>query len=195
VTLLERPLSEDERLAEQIALHFLEGAPFPEGEAGFSRQGHAAPPPALLGRSWSLDEGERWLAHALGTRRIGLDKRGFFGRAGSAALLVTSKRLRLLVGDGGLEAPSNPVSGAVHPPDSRLTSVLVPYGALEEVGPGDLLFLRARGFEALTLRVPFPRSLAALITGLWGQSSRRALPSGHKGLAGGAAQNVLDAPD
>ncbi|HWG84944.1 MAG TPA: hypothetical protein VNT60_05630 [Deinococcales bacterium] len=195
MTLLERKLSDDERLAELIGLHFLSGAPFPEGVEGFSRVGHAGEPPVLLGLPWPLDPGERWLAHALGSRRMGLDRRGFFDRAGSAAVLVTDRGLRLMVGDGGLQVSRTRLAGAERAPESRLEVVTVPYGALEEVGPGDLLFLRARGLPPLVLRLPFPRSLAALITGMWGQSTRRALPSGDRGIGPGSSPLILDAPD
>ena len=165
---LARRESEDERLAREIAAYFVFGAPFPERH-GFALAGHPGLPPARLGRAWPDELAGCWIAFSWGSSREGLrrdaDGRLIFRRAASVALAVSQDALHLQLGAGG-----------------RLLSQSVPVMALDEIGPGDLLFLRARAGERLErgvgLRVDWPRGLGALLLGL------RASACGHLGLPG-----------
>lgn len=164
--------SRDEQLSEAITAYFAGQSPWPTElalEAHISIMGFQAAPPAPYGTPWSLEPDERWLAHGLGTYFFGLEARGEFKRAGATALLVTNRGLRLLLGNGGPEKPSGwllAARGGTHAPESRLEPYRFGFRELQDIGSGDLLLLRFWRLEALVLRVPWPRSTAALISGL-----------------------------
>jgi hypothetical protein len=164
-------VSKDEALADAITAHFV-GAPWPSelaNEAHIARFGHDAPPPTPYGAPWPLESGEKWLAHGLGTFFFGLEARGHFKRAGAAAILVTTRGLRLVLGSGGPEKPSGwslASRGDRNAPKARLEPFTFRFIELTEIGAGDLMFLHFWRLEPLVLRVPWPRSLAALISGL-----------------------------
>ncbi len=163
--------SKDEVLAEAITAHFA-GADWPEEralEAHISQLGHDAGAPTPYGAPWALDNGERWLAHGLGTFFFGLEARGEFKRAGAAAILVTTHGLRLVLGAGGPQKPSGwalAARGKGRAPSGYLEPHHFRFVELTEIGAGDLMFLHFWRLEPLVLRVPWPRSLAALIAGL-----------------------------
>ena len=164
--------SRDEQLAEALTAYFAGQAPWPTEfalEAQISRDGFQAVPPAPYGTPWTLESGERWLAHGLGTYFFGLEARGEFKRAGATALLVTNRGLRLLLGNGGPEKPSGWLlasKGGSHAAESRLDAHQFGFRELQEIGTGDLMLLRFWRLEPLVLRLPWPRSMAALISGL-----------------------------
>lgn len=191
--------NEDERLADLVGRHFLQGEPFPEGRAGLRRFGHEAAPPAPLGRAWALEPGEAWLAHRLGTVRRDLGPAGDFATAGAAELLVTSAGVRLLLAGGGPGAPRLLAPrGGSHAPASRLDAFRVPFARLLEVGLGDLLFLRAPGPGSVALAVPYPRATGALIAGLRVLDGQRAIGAGdRRGLQrlGDGRDRPGDGPD
>jgi hypothetical protein len=177
MTLRRRPqhaqsTSRDEQLAEALTAYFVGQAPWPTEfapEAQISRDGFQAVPPTPYGMPWRLESGERWLAHGLGTYFFGLEARGEFKRAGAAALLVTNRGLRLLLGNGGPEKPSGWLlasKGGLHAAESRLDAHQFGFRELQEIGAGDLVLLRFWRLEPLVLRLPWPRSMAALISGL-----------------------------
>lgn len=163
--------SRDELLAEAIAAHF-QGAAWPEAlsnEAHIARFGHEASAPMPFGRPWALEADEGWLAHGLGTFFFGLESRGDFRRAGAAAILVTTHGLRLVLGAGGPEKPSGwslASRGRGRAPSAQLEAYHFRFNELTEIGAGDLMFLHFWRLEPLVLRVPWPRSMAALISGL-----------------------------
>lgn len=163
--------SRDEALAEAITAHF-GGADWPEDlarEAHIARFGHEARAPMPYGTPWGLTEGERWLAHGLGTFFFGLEARGEFKRAGAAAILVTTHGLRLVLGTGGPEKPTGwalAARGQERAPSGHLEPYHFRFVELTEIGAGDLIFLHFWRLEPLVLRAPWPRSLAALIAGL-----------------------------
>jgi hypothetical protein len=163
--------SRDEMLAEAITAHFL-GAAWPDDlahEAHIARFGHNAPPPTPYGAPWPLEPGEEWLAHGLGTFFFGLEARGEFKRAGAAAILVTTRGVRLVLGTGGPQKPSGWLlasKGDRSAPKARLEPYTFRFLELTEIGAGDLMFLHVWRLEPLVLRVPWPRSIAALISGL-----------------------------
>ncbi len=164
--------SRDEQLAEALTAYFAGRTPWPTEfalEAQISRDGFQAVPPAPYGTPWALESGERWLAHGLGTYFFGLEARGEFRRAGATALLVTNRGLRLLLGNGGPEKPSGWLlasKGTSHAAESRLDAHHFGFRELQEIGAGDLVLLRLWRLEPLVLRLPWPRSMAALICGL-----------------------------
>jgi hypothetical protein len=163
--------SKDETLAHAITAHFT-GAVWPSdlaNEAHIARFGHDGPPPTPYGAPWPLESGERWLAHGLGTFFFGLEARGEFKRAGAAAILVTTRGVRLVLGAGGPEKPSGWLlasKGDRNAPKARLEPYRFRFIELTEIGAGDLMFLHFWRLEPLVLRVPWPRSMAALISGL-----------------------------
>ncbi len=163
--------SKDETLADAITAYFT-GAPWPAelaNEAHISRFGHDVPPPTPYDTPWPLESGEQWLAHGLGTFFFGLEARGEFKRAGAAAILVTTRGVRLVLGSGGPEKPSGWLlasKGERSAPRGRLEPYTFRFNELTEIGAGDLMFLHFWRLEPLVLRVPWPRSMAALISGL-----------------------------
>ena len=161
--------SKDETLADHITAHFALGAPWPDNEAHIARYGHTAPAPTPYGQPWLLSDNEYWLAHGLGTYFYGLEARGEFSKAGAAAILVTTHGLRLLLGSGGPDKPRGWLLASrsdKHAPESRLEPYEFRYVELTEIGAGDLMLLHFWKLEPLILRVPWPRSTAALITGM-----------------------------
>jgi hypothetical protein len=161
--------SRDEILAEQITNHFLVGAPFPENDAHISRMGFVSRPPTPYQHPWSLEEGEVWLAHGLGTYFYQLQAQGDFKQAGAAAILVTDRAVRLLLGISSVEKPigiSHKSRGEKHAANSHFEAKTWRYLELTEIGAGDLLLLKHWKLEPVILRVPWARSLAAMISGL-----------------------------
>jgi hypothetical protein len=157
--------SADERLAAAITAHFLEGAAFPL-EHGFALA-HDAPPPTVYGRAWRLERGEDWCAHALGTVYHEVSEGGEFSTAGAAAVLVTRRYLRLMLGAGGPRRPQGYAARRGTPTDgTRLDGLVWRFVELGNIGAGDLLVLHHWKLGRLVLRVPWARSIAALIAGL-----------------------------
>ncbi len=159
----------DELLAQQITFHFLTGATFPENDAHISRIGFVSKPPTPYQHPWSLKDGEVWLAHGLGTYFYQLQSRGDFKQAGAAAILITNSSVRLLLGVSSVEKPTGiaPKSrGEKHTPNSHFEAKTWSHLEISEIGAGDLLLLRHWKLEPVILRVPWARSLAALISGL-----------------------------
>jgi hypothetical protein len=157
--------SEDERLADAITAHFLGGAPFPN-EHGFALS-HDAPPPTVYGRAWRLEPGEEWCAHVLGTVYYAVSETGEFHTAGAAAVLVTHRHLRLMLGAGGPGKPQGALARRGAPSEgTRLDHLVWRFNELSNLGAGDLLILHHWKLGRLVLRVPWARSIAALIAGL-----------------------------
>jgi hypothetical protein len=161
--------NQDESLAQQITTHFLTGAAFPENDAHISRSGFVSRPPTPYQQPWSLEDGEVWLAHGLGTYFFQLQARGDFKQAGAAAILITDRAVRLLLGVSSVEKPTaiSPKSrGEKHIPNSHFEARTWRFLELSEIGAGDLLLLKHWKLEPVILRVPWARSLAAMISGL-----------------------------
>ncbi len=161
--------NQDEILATQITNHFLTGAAFPENDAHISRIGFASRAPTPYQHSWSLEEGEVWLAHGLGTYFYQLQAKGDFKQAGAAAILITNRNVRLLLGISSVPKPTGiaPKSrGEKHAANSHFEVKTWRYLEISEIGAGDLLLLKHWKLEPIILRVPWARSLAAMISGL-----------------------------
>jgi hypothetical protein len=161
--------NQDELLADQITTHFLTGTAFPENGAHIARYGHTARPPTPYQYPWSLEEDEMWLAHGLGTYFYRLEARGDFKQAGAAAILVTDRAVRLLLGLSNLEKPTGIVHqsrGDKHTANSHFEAKQWRYLEISEIGAGDLLLLKHWKLEPVILRVPWARSLGAMISGL-----------------------------
>ena len=160
--------NQDEILAEQITNHFLTGASFPENDAHISRFGFISNPPTPYQHPWSLEDDEVWLAHGLGTYFYQLQARGDFKQAGAAAILITDHNVRLLLGVSSVEKPtgSHKSRGEKHAANSHFEAKTWRYLEITEIGAGDLLLLKHWKLEPVILRVPWARSLAAMISGL-----------------------------
>ena len=161
--------SRDEILAEQITNHFLTGSAFPENDAHISRTGFISNPPTPYQHPWLLEEDEVWLAHGLGTYFYQLQSRGDFKQAGAAAILITNRAVRLLLGISSVEKPTGiaPKSrGEKHGANSYFETKTWRFLEIAEIGAGDLLLLKHWKHEPVILRVPWARSLAATISGL-----------------------------
>lgn len=158
--------SADEQLAGEITAYFLGQAAFPKRH-GFALV-HDAPPPTVYGRAWRLEWGEDWCAHALGTVYYDVSPSGEFSTAGAAALLVTKRFVRLMLGAGGPKKPSGIIKatrGKISE-STHLEGLVWRFVELSDLGAGDLLILHHWQHKRLVLRVPWARSLAALIAGL-----------------------------
>jgi hypothetical protein len=161
--------NKDELLAEQITNHFLTGTPFPENDAHISRHGFTSIPPMPYQQPWMLEEDEVWLAHGLGTYFYQLQSRGDFKQAGAAAILITNRNVRLLLGVSSVEEPTgiaHKSRGEKHAANSHFEVKTWRYLEIAEIGAGDLLLLKHWKLEPVILRVPWARSLAAMISGL-----------------------------
>ena len=158
--------SADEQLADQITAHFLGQGAFPELH-GFALS-HDAPPPTVYGQAWRLEWSEDWCAHALGTVYYDVSASGEFSTAGAAALLVTPRFVRLMLGAGGPRKPSGIIKATRGKPSEAtyLEGLVWRFVELSDLGAGDLLILHHWQYKRLVLRVPWARSLAALIAGL-----------------------------
>ena len=158
--------SADEQLAGEITAYFLGQAPFPERH-GFALS-HDAPPPTVYAQAWRLEWQEDWCAHALGVVYYDVSPSGEFTTAGAAALLVTRRFVRLMLGAGGPKKPQgfvNATRGEVSEA-TYLEALRWRFGELSDLGAGDLLILHHWQYKRLVLRVPWARSMAALIAGL-----------------------------
>lgn len=156
-------------MAEQITDHFLTGTAFPINDAHISRVGFTSNPPTPYQQPWLLAEDEAWLAHGLGTYFYQLQARGDFKQAGAAAILITDRAVRLLLGISSVEKPIGiaPKSrGEKHAANSHFEAKTWRYLELTEIGAGDLLLLKHWKLEPVILRVPWARSLGAMISGL-----------------------------
>jgi hypothetical protein len=161
--------NQDEILATQITNHFFTGAAFPENDAHISRTGFVSRPPTPYQHSWSLEDDEVWLAHGLGTYFFQLQSRGDFKQAGAAAILITDRAVRLLLGVSSVEKPtgiSHKSRGEKHASNSHFEAKTWRYLEITEIGAGDLLLLKHWKLEPVVLRVPWARSLGAMISGL-----------------------------
>ncbi|MFN3265841.1 MAG: hypothetical protein ACK41E_03280 [Deinococcales bacterium] len=160
--------SADERLAEAITAYFLSAAPFPENNAELDILGHSALPPTVYGVAWSLEPSEVWFVHKLGTIYHGVNQKGEFASAGAAALLVTNLGVRLMLGAGsynlGYAVRGAPSQG------THLERQQLRYVELKSLGAGDLLILEHWKLGKLHLKIPWARSIAALIAGQKAQS-------------------------
>jgi hypothetical protein len=156
--------SADERLSEAITAYFLGAAAFPRNDAELEIVGHGAMPPTVYGLAWSLAPNELWFGHRLGTVYHGVNPKGEFSSAGAAALLVTSTGVRLMLGTGeynrAYAAQAKPSSG------THLERHLFRFVELTSLGAGDLLILEHWSMGKLHLKIPWARSVAALIAGL-----------------------------
>jgi hypothetical protein len=158
--------SQDEALAERITAFFVGAGSFPE-EQGFALS-HDSPPPTVYGKAWQLEWTEDWCVHALGTVYYDVSTTGDFSTAGAAAILVTRKFVRLMLGAGGPGKPQGFMlamrgdgSDSTH-----LDRLIWRFVELSDIGAGDLLVLHHWKLKRLVLRVPWARSIAALIAGL-----------------------------
>jgi hypothetical protein len=162
--------SKDERLSEAIAAYFFQAAPFPENEAELTITGHSAMPPTVYGLAWSLEPSELWFGHRLGTIYHGVNQNGEFASAGAAAILVTSHGVRLMLGAGeynkSYAARGKPGSG------THLERHFFRYVELTSLGVGDLLIVGHWSLGKLHLKIPWARSIAALIAGLKAQANQ-----------------------
>ncbi len=161
--------NQDELLAEQITNHFLTGTPFPENDAHISRHGFTSNPPTPYQHPWMLEDSEVWLAHGLGTYFYQLQSRGDFKQAGAAAILITNRNVRLLLGISSALKPtgiSHKSRGEKHAANSHFEAKTWRYLEITEIGAGDLLLLKHWKLEPVILRVPWARSLGAMISGL-----------------------------
>jgi hypothetical protein len=161
--------NQDEILAEQITNHFLTGTAFPENDAHISRFGFSSNPPTPFQQLWTLAEDEVWLAHGLGTYFYQLQSRGDFKQAGAAAILITNHAVRLLLGVSSVEKPTGIAlksRGEKHAANSHFETKTWRYLEISEIGAGDLLLLKHWKLEPVILRVPWARSLAAMISGM-----------------------------
>jgi hypothetical protein len=161
--------NQDELLSERITAHFLADKTFPENDAHISRFGFTSNPPTPYQHSWQLEDGEQWLAHGLGTYFYQLEARGDFKQAGAAAILITDRAVRLLLGISSVEKPISlaPKSrGEKHAPNSHFDAKRWRYLEITQIGAGDLLLLQHWKLEPVILRVPWARSLGAMISGL-----------------------------
>lgn len=158
--------SADEQLADQITAYFLGQAVFPERH-GFALS-HDAPPPTVYGQAWRLEWSEDWCAHALGTVYYDVSPSGEFSTAGAAALLVTPRFVRLMLGAGGPKKPTSIIKATrgAGSAASYLEGLRWRFVELSDLGAGDLLILHHWQYRRLVLRVPWARSMAALIAGL-----------------------------
>jgi hypothetical protein len=171
--------SRDERLAERITAHFALGEPFPSNEAGLSIEGFDAMPPTVYGFAWQLEAFETWHAHQLGTIFHGVNDQGEFRSAGSAAILVTNRYVRLMLGQGGPGKPSGTflkTRGDTHAEGTKLERNAYRYIELTSLGAGDLLVLEHWKVGKLHLRFPWSRSLGAMIAGF------KATAQNHKAI-------------
>ncbi len=160
--------SRDERLAERITAHFALNMEFPENDAGFSLAGFEAMPPTVYGFAWQLEPGETWHAHQIGTIFHGVNDIGEFHTAGAAAILVTNRHVRLMIGQGGPGKPNGVFLKAQsnkHADGTTLERSAYRYVELTSLGVGDLLVLEHWKVGKLHLRFPWSRSLAAMIAG------------------------------
>jgi hypothetical protein len=158
--------SRDERLSERITAHFAQGATFPQ-EHGFALA-HADLPPTVYGRAWKLEWNEDWCAHGLGSIFYDVSELGEFSTAGAAAILVTKRYVRLMLGAGGPGKPQGFMlaSRGEASDGTHLDGLVWRFVELSDIGAGDLLILHHWKLKRLVLRVPWARSLAALIAGL-----------------------------
>ena len=161
--------SQDELLSERITAHFFANEAFPENDAHISRYGFNAKPPTPYQHPWQLEDSEQWLAHGLGTYFYQLGARGDFKQAGAAAVLITDRTVRLLLGISSVEKPIGiaPKSrGEKHMPNSHFEAKRWRYLEITQIGVGDLLLLKHWKLEPVILRVPWARSLGAMISGM-----------------------------
>jgi hypothetical protein len=158
--------SADEQLAGEITAYFLGQAPFPERH-GFALF-HDAPPPTVYAQAWRLEWQEDWCAHALGVVYYDVSPSGEFSTAGAAALLVTQRFVRLMLGAGGPKKPQGIVNATRGNPteSTHLEGLVWRFKELSDLGAGDLLILHHWQYKRLVLRLPWARSMAALIAGL-----------------------------
>jgi hypothetical protein len=161
--------NQDEILATQITNHFFTGAAFPENDAHISRIGFVSKPPTPYQHPWLLEEDEVWLAHGLGTYFYQLQSRGDFKQAGAAAILITNRNVRLLLGISSVEKPTGiapKLRGEKHAANSHFEVKTWRYLEITDIGAGDLLLLKHWKLEPVILRVPWARSLGAMTSGL-----------------------------
>ncbi len=156
--------SRDEVLSERITAFFLGHADFPVNEAEFTIFGHESMPPTVYNVAWHLEPSELWFAHRVGTIYHGVNALGEFSSAGAAAILVTDKFVRLMIGAG-----SYTKSGATRGAPSEgthLEKYAFRFVELKSIGAGDLLILEHWKLGKFYLKIPWARSFAALIAGL-----------------------------
>jgi hypothetical protein len=158
--------SKDEALAERITAFFVGAGSFPV-EHGFALS-HDGPPPTVYGKAWQLEWTEDWCVHGLGTVYYDVSTTGDFSTAGAAAILVTRKFVRLMLGAGGPGKPQGFMLATKGDgsDSTHLDQLIWRFVELSDIGAGDLLVLHHWKLKRLVLRVPWARSIAALIAGL-----------------------------
>jgi hypothetical protein len=156
--------SQDELLAERITAFFLGQSEFPVNQAEINILGHDAMPPTVYDLAWKLEPSELWLAHRVGTIYHDVNAKGEFVSAGAAAILVTDRHVRLMIGTGvykkSLALRGTPSEG------TKLEKHVFRFIELSSIGAGDVLILTHWKLGQFFLKIPWARSLAALIAGL-----------------------------
>ncbi len=156
--------SADERLSEAITAFFLGNAEFPVNQAEINFFGHETMPPTVYGQAWKLEPKEIWMAHQLGTIFHAVNNKGEFSSAGAAAILITNQYVRLMLGTG-LYTKSSAVRGSPSQ-GTHLEKHTFLFVEFLSIGMGDLLILEHWKLGKLHLKIPWARSIAALIAGL-----------------------------
>ncbi len=156
--------SADELLAAAIVSFFSSDTAFPDNEAGFCILGHDAMPPTVYGLAWKLEPREIWLAHRVGTIYHGVNTNGEFFSAGAAAILVTDRHVRLMLG-AGTYTKSSAIRGQPSV-GTHLEKYVFRFVEFSSLGAGDLLVLEHWKLGKFYLKIPWARSFAALISGL-----------------------------
>ncbi len=146
--------SADELLAAAIVGFFSSDTTFPPNEADFCISGHDAMPPTVYDVAWKLEPNEIWLAHRVGTIYHGVNAKGEFASAGAAAILVTDRHVRLMLGAG------------VYGKSTHLEKQIFRFVEISSLGAGDVLILEHWKLGKFFLKIPWARSFAALISGL-----------------------------
>jgi hypothetical protein len=156
--------SADELLCEAITNFFLGNTEFPVNQAEINFFGHDAMPPTVYGQAWKLEPKELWMAHRLGTIYHAVNSKGEFSSAGAAAILVTDQHVRLMIGTG-VYKKSTAVRGTPSQ-GTQLEKHFLRFVELSSIGAGDVLILTHWKLGQFFLKIPWARSLAALIAGL-----------------------------
>ncbi len=156
--------SQDEILSQSITAYFLGRCEFPNNQAEISILGHETMPPTVYDLAWKLEPSENWFAHRLGTIYHDVNAKGEFVSAGAAAILVTDRHVRLMVG-AGVYNKSLAVRGS-RSEGTHLEKYVFRFIELASIAAGDVLILEHWKLGKFFLKIPWARSLAALISGL-----------------------------
>ncbi len=157
-------LSQDEILSQSITAYFLGRCEFPNNQAEISILGHETMPPTVYDLAWKLEPSENWFAHRVGTIYHDVNAKGEFASAGAAAILVTDRHVRLMIGTG-VYKKSLAVRGS-RSEGTHLEKHVFGFIELTSIGAGDVLIVEHWKLGKFFLKIPWARSLAALISGL-----------------------------